>query len=184
MLALLIPGLLMGGATPVISPPVANFSGMPVSGIAPLSVAFADLSTNIPIAWVWEKNNGNGWIVFSTVQNPTETFASGTWSIRLTVTNASGSNAITKIDYIVVPPQPPRIIFPQGPTMMQILQPFVGIQGVARKEREELFAEMFDQIRKSTKESPILDDSNTSVLMNMKPFDIDLAAAMYLVYDD
>ena len=68
--------------------------------------------------------------------------------------------------------------------MMQILQPFVGIQGVARKEREELFAEMFDQIRKSTKESPILDDSNTSVLMNMKPFDIDLAAAMYLVYDD
>ncbi len=59
-------------------PPVADFTGTPTSGVSPLSVAFTDLSTNTPTSWLWEKNNGTGWVNFSgspTSQNPTESFS-------------------------------------------------------------------------------------------------------------
>jgi PKD repeat protein len=84
--------------------PVADFSGTPTSGTAPLSVAFTDLSTNTPTSWLWEKNDGSGWSNFDTTptaQNPTEDFAAGTWSVRLTATNAAGSDTETKTDYVV-----------------------------------------------------------------------------------
>lgn len=88
-----------------VTPPVAAFSGTPLSGTAPLSVAFTDASTNTPTAWLWEKNDGGGWQNFasgSTTQNPTESFAAGTWSVRLTATNAGGSDSETKTSYLVV----------------------------------------------------------------------------------
>ncbi len=83
--------------------PVADFTGTPLSGTAPLSVAFTDTSTNTPTSWLWEKNDGSGWVNFAgtpTVQNPTEVFATGTWSVRLTATNAGGSNTKTRTNYI------------------------------------------------------------------------------------
>lgn len=88
-------------ATPA---PVAAFSGTPLTGAAPLSVVFTDASTNTPTSWLWEKNSGSGWVNFAstpTVQNPTEVFAEGTWDVRLTATNAGGSDGETKLDYVV-----------------------------------------------------------------------------------
>ncbi len=85
------------------SPPVADFTGTPTSGSATLSVAFTDSSTNTPTSWLWEKNDGSGWANFAgspTTQNPTESFAAGTWSVRLTATNASGSDTKTRTNYI------------------------------------------------------------------------------------
>ena len=85
--------------------PVADFSGTPLSGTNPLSVAFTDLSTNTPTSWLWEKNDGSGWANFAgtpTAQNPSESFTAGTWSVRLTATNAGGSNTNTKNNYITV----------------------------------------------------------------------------------
>ncbi len=87
------------------TPPVADFTGTPTSGTAPLSVAFTDTSTGTPTSWLWEKNDGSGWVNFSgtpTVQNPTESFAAGTWSVRLTATNADGSDTKTRTNYITV----------------------------------------------------------------------------------
>ena len=84
--------------------PVADFTGTPLSGAASLSVVFTDSSTNIPTSWLWEKNSGSGWVNFTstpTAQNPTESFAAGTWSVRLTATNAAGSNTKTRTDYVV-----------------------------------------------------------------------------------
>jgi PKD repeat protein len=86
--------------------PVADFSGTPLSGVAPLSVVFTDLSTNTPSSWLWEKssNGGASWSNFSgtpTVKNPSESFAQGTWDIRLTATNASGSGQTVKSSYVV-----------------------------------------------------------------------------------
>jgi hypothetical protein len=84
--------------------PVADFSGTPLSGTAPLSVAFTDSSTNTPTSWLWEKNDGSGWVAFtsgSTSQNPTESFTAGTWSVRLTATNAAGSDTKTRTNYVV-----------------------------------------------------------------------------------
>ena len=95
-----------------VDPPVAAFSGTPLSGTAPLTVTFTDASTNTPTSWLWEKNDGSGWVNFDgtpTAQNPSEDFAVGTWSVRLTATNAAGSDAETKTDYITAdaPPPPP-----------------------------------------------------------------------------
>lgn len=82
--------------------PVASFTGTPTSGAAPLTVTFADASTNSPTSWLWERNSGSGWATFSTSQNPSQAFAAGTWSVRLTATNAGGSNTQTRTNYLTV----------------------------------------------------------------------------------
>lgn len=87
-----------------LNPPVSAFSGTPLSGLAPLSVAFTDASTNTPTSWLWERSSdgGSNWSTFSTSQNPTAEFTAGTWAVRLTATNAGGSDAETKLAYVVV----------------------------------------------------------------------------------
>lgn len=89
------------------SAPVAAFSGMPLSGTSPLSVVFTDSSTNTPTSWLWEKSSdgGSSWANFTsgpTTQNPTDSFTAGTWAVRLTATNAGGSDSETKLAYITV----------------------------------------------------------------------------------
>lgn len=88
--------------TPVV--PNANFAGLDaLTGVAPLTVMFADTSLYNPTSWLWEKNDGSGWVPFaqSTLQFPMETFALGTWQVRLTATNAAGSDTETKAAYVV-----------------------------------------------------------------------------------
>lgn len=85
--------------------PVAAFSGDNLTGTDPLTVVFTDSSTNTPTSWLWEKNSGSGWVNFEgtpTVQNPSEDLTEATWSIRLTATNAGGSDIETKTEYVVV----------------------------------------------------------------------------------
>jgi PKD repeat protein len=84
-------------------PPVAEFSGTPTSGTAPLVVAFTDHSMHYPSSWKWEyKNATTGWTKFSTSQNPSYPFPAGTYDIRLTATNTAGSDEEIKLDYIHV----------------------------------------------------------------------------------
>ncbi len=52
--------------------PVANFSGTPTSGNAPLAVSFTDSSTNSPTAWSWNFGDSST----STAQNPSHTYSS------------------------------------------------------------------------------------------------------------
>ena len=52
--------------------PVANFTGTPVIGTAPLTVVFTDLSTNVPTAWNW--TFGDGDVTNATDQNPVHTY--------------------------------------------------------------------------------------------------------------
>jgi gliding motility-associated-like protein len=83
--------------------PGADFSATPLSGCAPLVVSFTDKSTGSPTSWEWDLGNGT----LSTQQNPTTTyFNSGFFTITLTVTNAAGSNTITKTQYIKVDDKP------------------------------------------------------------------------------
>jgi PKD repeat protein len=94
------------GTTPL--PPVADFSGSPVSGAAPLSVNFTDLSTNTPTSRSWTFGDGGT----SAQQNPSHIYQNaGTYTVSLTATNVSGSDIETKTDYITVscPAQPVRI---------------------------------------------------------------------------
>jgi PKD repeat protein len=83
--------------------PIANFSASPVAGCIPLAVGFTDKSTGGPTLWAWDLGNGTT----STQQNPTTTyFTSGLFTITLTVTNASGSNTLTRTQYIKVDDKP------------------------------------------------------------------------------
>ena len=77
-------------------PPVADFSGSPTQGAAPLDVNFTDASTNSPTAWSWTFGDGNT----STAQHPSHQYAAGTYTVSLEATNAYGSDTETKTDYI------------------------------------------------------------------------------------
>ncbi len=88
--------------------PVADFSGTPTSGGAPLTVQFTDLSTNSPTSWSW--NFGDN--TTSTQQNPSHEYANlGNYTVTLTATNAAGSDYETKTDYISVVIPPPVAAF-------------------------------------------------------------------------
>ncbi|MFP4471830.1 MAG: FISUMP domain-containing protein [Bacteroidales bacterium] len=81
------------------SAPVSDFSAIPVSGDAPLTVSFSDLSANNPAAWQWNFGDGNT----STQQNPEHIYQNaGSYTVQLTVTNSYGSDTEIKADYITV----------------------------------------------------------------------------------
>ena len=106
-------------AAPPVQPPLAGFSATPLSGTAPLSVSFTDSSTNTPTTWKWEYKTGAGsWTQFSTVRNPSYTFPTGTYDIRLTATNTAGSDDEIKTGYITVNAAllPPLAAFSAAPT--------------------------------------------------------------------
>ena len=87
---------LLGGNT---NPPVAEFSGTPTSGTAPLTVSFSDLSSGSPDSWSWNFGDGNS----SSAQNPSHTYTNpGSYTVTLTASNSNGSDGETKVDYIVV----------------------------------------------------------------------------------
>ena len=77
-------------------PPVANFTGNPTSGSAPLTVAFTDTSSGSPTSWSWTFGDGGT----STAHNPSHVYAAGTYTVSLTATNAYGSDSETKTNYI------------------------------------------------------------------------------------
>ncbi|AKB30294.1 cell surface protein [Methanosarcina siciliae T4/M] len=82
--------------------PTADFSASPVSGDAPLTVSFTDLSTGDGItAWAWDFDNDEN--VDSTEQNPSYTYSNaGTYAVSLKVTGEGGSDSEVKADYITV----------------------------------------------------------------------------------
>jgi serine protease AprX len=83
--------------------PVANFSAKPTEGKVPLTVAFTDTSTGSPTKWKWTFGDGTT----STKQSPTHKYSkAGSYTVSLTVTNAQGSNTVTKKDCIKVVTKP------------------------------------------------------------------------------
>jgi len=80
---------------------VANFSANVTSGIAPLSVQFADTSTGSPTSWFWVFSSDG--MINSTDQNPVVTYkTTGTYPVSLTVTKNAESDSITRTGYISV----------------------------------------------------------------------------------
>jgi len=79
--------------------PVADFWGWPLSGNAPLKVTFTETSTGSPTSWKWDFGDGKS----STEKSPTHTYSSaGTYTVKLTATNAAGSSTKSKWKYIKV----------------------------------------------------------------------------------
>jgi PKD repeat protein len=81
-------------------PVKADFYAETVSGIAPLTVQFYDLSTNAT-SWSWEFGDG----ATSTEQDPVHTYTTGgTFTVKLTAGNSGSSDVLVSTDLITVLP--------------------------------------------------------------------------------
>ena len=90
-------------STPVVTPPVASFTATPASGTAPLNVQFTGSGTNSPTSWSWDFGDGTT----STLKNPTHSYtARGTYTVKLTASNAGGSNSTTQTVTVTVTSEP------------------------------------------------------------------------------
>jgi M6 family metalloprotease-like protein len=96
------------------APPVADFSGTPTSGPAPLAVAFTDQSAGVADAWGWEFGDG----ATSTEQDPAHVYtALGSYDVSLTTSGLGGSDTATKAGYVTVLPDPPSAEFSATPSI-------------------------------------------------------------------
>ena len=86
---------------PASDPIIADFEGNPISGNAPLTVNFTDLSSGDPVSWGWDFGDGVG---ASFAQNPSYTYVeSGTYDVTLIVANIDlYMDMVTKYNYITV----------------------------------------------------------------------------------
>lgn len=81
--------------------PKVNFSANTLKGCPPLMVRFNDLSSVDVNQWDWQFESGNP--ATSTDRNPVVSFNKrGKYTVKLTVRNTNGSNALTRIQYIEV----------------------------------------------------------------------------------
>lgn len=81
-----------------IAVPVADFTGTPISGSAPLAVNFTDRSTGAPSSWLWNFGDGST----AMAQHPQHTYASaGTYTVTLSASNTAGADEEVKTGYIV-----------------------------------------------------------------------------------
>ena len=91
--------------TPVA--PVANFVANQTNVTPATTVSFTDQSTGIPTSWTWAISPATGWAyaggTTASSQNPQVTFNTvGQYTVTLTASNAQGSDAETKTNYIIV----------------------------------------------------------------------------------
>ncbi|MHC4586729.1 MAG: PKD domain-containing protein [Planctomycetota bacterium] len=94
--------------------PIADFSGLPTSGSAPLTVDFTDLSGGNPTSWSWDFGDGGT----STEQNPSHTYnGAGTYTVSLTASSTCGSGMSEKIDYIDVTEETTSVMHVAGIVM-------------------------------------------------------------------
>lgn len=83
------------------TPPTAAFSGSPTTVAAGGTVQFTDQSSGPPTSWSWTFTGGTP--SSSTSQNPAVVYnTAGTYNVSLTVSNAKGSNSVTKTGFITV----------------------------------------------------------------------------------
>lgn len=81
----------------------AQFTAVPTSGLAPLSVRFTDTSIGSPTSWNWDFGDGGT----STTQNPTHTYATaGAFTVTLTVSNATTIDTASQVIDVVVDVSP------------------------------------------------------------------------------
>jgi PGF-pre-PGF domain-containing protein len=83
---------------------ITVFTGTPVSGTVPLTVAFSDTSGFSPAMWNWSFGDGN-WsnTTDAAAKNPTHTYAAaGTYTVSLTTSGGYGTDTFSRPGYISV----------------------------------------------------------------------------------
>lgn len=100
---------------PSVLAPIADFSGNPTSGKAPLTVNFLDLSKNNPKQWFWKFGDG----ATSEEKNPVHIYQKeGKYTVELTVSNEGGADTKVATEFVTVSPPgfPPQAQFRGYPT--------------------------------------------------------------------
>jgi PKD repeat protein/predicted secreted protein len=86
------------GGMPHNAPPVANFAALSIAACTGI-IQFVDSSANNPTSWSWNFGDGGT----SSLQNPSHQYAaSGTYTVKLTVTNTYGNNLLTKTNFVTI----------------------------------------------------------------------------------
>ncbi|MCP3918338.1 MAG: PKD domain-containing protein, partial [bacterium] len=81
------------------APPVANFSGSPLTGTEPLTVSFTDQSTGNVTSRLWDFGDGQT----SAATNPNHPYPlADTYTVSLTVTGPGGSDSRVRWGYVTV----------------------------------------------------------------------------------
>jgi len=82
-----------------IPPPAVDFVASPEEGMAPMEVAFDDLSTGDVARWHWDFGDGQ----FSDESEPVHTYTvAGNYTVSLAVMGPGGSDVETQVEYIKV----------------------------------------------------------------------------------
>ncbi len=84
--------------TNFVNSPVADFTGSPTNGAAPLTVTFSDTSTGTITNWFWDFGDGGNTNI--TTNAVVHTYAAGTYGVTLIVTGPDGVSTNTKASYI------------------------------------------------------------------------------------
>lgn len=84
--------------TNVANPPVADFTGSPTTGPAPLAVTFNDNSTGTISNWFWDFGDSSTTNV--TTNSVVHTYAAGIYGVTLIVTGPDGVSTNIKAGYI------------------------------------------------------------------------------------
>jgi len=106
-----------GGGTCGNQPPVAEFSGTPIYGVAPLTSVFTDLSqpSSIITSWTWKFDvAASGTVTCTGCTGADATFVGqvpptdvtypnpGLYTVSLDITSGNGNDSETKVDYVEV----------------------------------------------------------------------------------
>lgn len=80
----------------VLEGPTSNFTGSQPGICAEDFISFTDISTNNPVSWLWDFDDG----FTSTAQNPDHLFTdAGTYNVILTVTDAAGCQSMSSQEF-------------------------------------------------------------------------------------
>jgi PKD repeat protein len=78
----------------------ANFSGSPLSGVAPMTVSFTNLSSGDYDSCAWDFGDGG---TSSNCDDPSHEYTlTGVYTVSLKVSGSGGSDTETKTDYIAI----------------------------------------------------------------------------------
>ncbi len=103
---------------PLYDPAVADFSGSPTSGVAPLTVNFTDLSSGNYDTCAWNFGDGGS---SNSCTPPSHTYSTaGVYTVSLTASGLGGSDTQTKASYITVLAPPPVAGFTASPLTGQV----------------------------------------------------------------
>lgn len=102
--------IITGAELNTISPPVADFSASRLEIIPGETVHFTQKAINQPTSFSWEFEGAETTV--KNDENPSVTYLSeGTYKVKLTVSNAAGSDTEVKVNYITVKPAPVQVAF-------------------------------------------------------------------------